>query len=105
MAEERCSNKVIVEGRHGLSRVHVSELHEGRFILGLEDERDAEVSLNDVSDAPVNDNNDHYLGYVLIFLILLAVIIYEGAPHAEVRYNRRMFFLSRSQVISAWARQ
>lgn len=95
MAEERRSNKIIVKSRDSLTRIDISELHERRFILWFKDEGDAEVSLKHGGHERrfIESTDGHYLGYVLIFFVLLAIVVHKGTPHAEIRYYRRMLFL------------
>ena len=92
MAKEWRPHEIIVEGRNCLTRVNITELHEWRFVLRLQDERKPEVTLRHVRTWGLFINGAH-LRNMIVFFIFLAIIVDKNASHTEIWNNRRMLFL------------
>jgi hypothetical protein len=45
VTKQRCSNEVVVQCRDSLTRVNISEFHEWRFVLRIEDEWHTKIEL------------------------------------------------------------
>jgi hypothetical protein len=96
VAKQRCAYEVAVEGRDSLARIYISELHEWGLVLRLQNERHPEIELRkDEMRAKRSKRTPRsYLGHMLVFLIFLAIVIYQRTSHAEIRYDWRVLFLS-----------
>lgn len=101
MSKQRRANKVAVESGDGLARIDITEFHKGRLVLRLENKRCTKVQLaRQLRLNRLGAMSSTYLGYMVVFLVLLAVVVDEDAAHAKTGHDRWMFFLFKCQPVN-----
>ena len=92
MSEQRGADQVVIQSRHSLSRIDVTELHERRLVLRLNDYGLSEIKLRPTQyRIAMGSSNNTHLWYMVVLLALLAVVVDQDGAHTEVRDDRRMF--------------
>ena len=90
MSEQRCADEVVVQRWNCLPWIDVTEFHERRFVLRLDDNRFPEVILPRCEQQPRPERAQAYLRNMVVLLVLFSVIVHEDATHAEVRDDGRV---------------
>jgi hypothetical protein len=77
-----------------LTRIHITEFHERRLVLRLQDERETKISLVYVSISIDNMNSEAYFRYMFVFFVLLTIVVNEDASHPKIGDDGGMLFLT-----------